>query len=277
MHRRKSKFSAGKHKINHNSNTQGENVSFINARRTKPNFNHQWDDTNKQRFNKFTNLNVQNKGNINSAVSQNNNTNKIESYISKIDFKNSEKIISGILEQFRANDLEILHRIDEKTLEEAIIEYRKDIAELAIIAYSFRKLLSKKHIFNSPNWKGFREKTINDLQLAIELSKKENKDEYNKKIKEIENSIEKTDQLLGHFIHDIVFNARTKLASSAYAYGLSLSQASNLLSANKDQVMELIGQTKISDEDIKSKTMFERIDFLKKNIPENKEKKVQKK
>ena len=115
------------------------------------------------------------------------------------------------------------------------------------------------------------------MQLAIELSKKENKDEYNKKIKEIENSIEKTDQLLGHFIHDIVFNARTKLASSAYAYVLSLSQASNLLSANKDQVMELIGQTKISDEDIKSKTMFERIDFLKKNIPENKEKKVQKK
>jgi uncharacterized protein YjgD (DUF1641 family) len=94
---------------------------------------------------------------------------------------------------------------------------------------------------------------ILDLQKAIEFSKKEDKTEYDTKIKEIENAIEKTDQLLGHFIHDIVFNARNKLASSAYAYGLSISQATNLLSADKDHVMELIGQTKMADEDLRNK------------------------
>lgn len=298
MHRKKTSFS-GKHKVNHNSNNQGENVSFINARRTpQSKFNHQWNDVNKQKFSKFTNSSNTNKpdsfnssnkfNNSNSTKSNNFNTtkqnnfntnkpNKIDDFISKIDFTNIEKIITAILEQFRANDLDRLHRIDEKALEESIVSYRKDIVELTIIAYSFRKLLSKKHIFNSPNWKGFREKTISNLEEAIKLSKEENKDNYNLKIKEIQNSIEKTDQLLGHFIHDIVFNARTKLASSAYAYGLSLSQASNLLSANKDLVMELVGQTKIPDEDIKTKTMTERVNFLKTNIPENKEKKVQKK
>lgn len=324
MHRKKTSFS-GKHKVNHNSNNQGENVSFINARRTpQSKFNHQWNDVNKQKFSKFTNSSNTNKpdsfnssnksnnfninksynfnssnkpnnfnssnkfNNSNSTKSNNfnmtkqnnfntNKPNKIDDFISKIDFTNIEKIITAILEQFRANDLDRLHRIDEKALEESIVSYRKDIAELTIIAYSFRKLLSKKHIFNSPNWKGFREKTISNLEEAIKLSKEENKDNYNLKIKEIQNSIEKTDQLLGHFIHDIVFNARTKLASSAYAYGLSLSQASNLLSANKDLVMELVGQTKIPDEDIKTKTMTERVNFLKTNIPENKEKKVQKK
>lgn len=307
MHRKKTSFS-GKHKVNHNSNNQGENVSFINARRNpQSKFNHQWNDVNKQKFSKFTNssntnkpdnsnpsskpnnlntiksnnFNINKSNNFNSANKFNNfnipKPNKIDDFISKIDFTNIEKIITAILEQFRANDLDRLHRIDEKALEESIISYRKDIAELTIIAYSFRKLLSKKHIFNSPNWKGFREKTISNLEEAIKLSKEENKDNYNLKIKEIQNSIEKTDQLLGHFIHDIVFNARTKLASSAYAYGLSLSQASNLLSANKDLVMELVGQTKIPDEDIKTKTMTERVNFLKTNIPENKEKKVQKK
>lgn len=282
MHIKKTSFS-GKHKVNHNSNNQGENVSFINARRNpQSKFNHQWNDVNKQKFSKFTNSSNTNKpDSFNSSNKSNNfNTNKpnkIDDFISKIDFTNIEKIITAILEQFRANDLDRLHRIDEKALEESIVSYRKDIAELTIIAYSFRKLLSKKHIFNSPNWKGFREKTISNLEEAIKLSKEENKDNYNLKIKEIQNSIEKTDQLLGHFIHDIVFNARTKLASSAYAYGLSLSQASNLLSANKDLVMELVGQTKIPDEDIKTKTMTERVNFLKTNIPENKEKKVQKK
>jgi hypothetical protein len=50
--------SSGKHKVKHNSREQGDNVSFINARRTAPKsgFNHQWNDSNKQRFNKFTNL-----------------------------------------------------------------------------------------------------------------------------------------------------------------------------------------------------------------------------
>jgi len=198
---------------------------------------------------------------------------KIADYLSKIDFSSNESILRATLEQFLANDLEMLHRIDEKALEEAIILYRKDLAELSLIAYCLRKLLSKKHIFLSPNWKGFKEKLVSDMTLAIELSKKENKDGYYKKILEIEKNIEDTDKLLGHFIHDIVFNARAKIASTAYAYGLSFSQASNLLSADRDLLMQLIGETKLPDEDIKTKTISERVDFLKKSIPESKARK----
>jgi len=245
MHRKKSK-----HSKNHNV-VANDNVSYINARRTKPKFNHEWNDTNKKRFNSLTN----NKP----------NTQIKNGVFSNVDFTNTEKIINLIIEQFKAKDLDKLHRIDEKILEDAIIHNRKDLVELSIVAYSFRKLLSKKHIFNNPNWASFEQKTISNLVQAIELSKKENKEEYNNKIKEIQEDIEKTDQLLGHFIHDIVFNARIKLASTVYAYGLSLSQAANLLSANKDDVMEIIGQTKISDEDTRSKTISQRVDFLKKN------------
>lgn len=262
--------SSGKHKVKHNSREQGDNVSFINARRTTPKsgFNHQWNDSNKQRFNKFTNLKGGQPQTKNNNFQKNPKQNRIDPFISSLDFKNLDKILTTILDLFRNNDLEKLHRIDEKLLEEGIISFRKDIIELSLIAYSFRKLLSKKHIFNSPNWKLFREKMILDLQKAIEFSKKEDKTEYDAKIKEIENAIEKTDQLLGHFIHDVVFNARNKLASSAYAYGLSISQATNLLSADKDHVMELIGQTKMSDEDLRNRTIKERVNFLKENIPE---------
>ncbi len=163
-------------------------------------------------------------------------------------------------------DLQKLHAIDEKLLDDAIITNNKETVDLAIIAYAYRKLISKKHIFYNPNWKAFKDKTIADLKLATELSKKTDKTEYNKKIKEIQTDIEHTDKLLGHFIHDIVFNARAKLASSAYATGLSLSQATSLLSADKDAVMEIIGQTKIPDEDsrIIGKTIKEKVEILKK-------------
>jgi hypothetical protein len=87
-------------------------------------------------------------------------------------------------------------------------------------------------------------------------------DDYRKAIQKVQKNIQNTDRTLGHFIHNLVDNARTKLASSAYAYGMSLSQATNLLSAQKENVMEMVGTTKISDEDKKIKSIKERVNYL---------------
>lgn len=193
---------------------------------------------------------------------------ELDKYIKALNFSDQSQLLLAICDQFQKIDLQKLHALDEKLLEEAIVSSNREIVELTVIAYVYRKLISKKHIFNSPNWKKFKDKTVTDLKLASELSKKLDHTEYNKKIKEIQTDIENTDKLLGHFIHDITFNARVKLASSAYAYGLSLSQASNLLSADKDLVMELLGQTKIPDEDTRSnnKSITDKVELLKKMV-----------
>jgi hypothetical protein len=298
MHKMKKnhKFFSGKNHIVKNQDNSkhfyavgdnNENVSFINARRNTRTFNEQNNSNfghNANRFNKQINSNTYNKDrhkNKNNNFNKNknpNNTNKnqnqqqskyqnpeVEKYISALNIKDLSQVILAITEQFQKVDLQKLHAIDEKLLDEAIVSNNKQIAELAIIAYAYRKLISKKHIFYSPNWKKFKEKSIADLKLASELSKKPDLTEFSKKIKEIQTDIESTDKLLGHFIHDIIFNARAKLASSAYASGLSLSQATTLLSADKDLVMELIGQTKIPDEDsvIIGKTLKEKVNILK--------------
>jgi len=311
MHKNKKnhKFFSGKnHIVKHQDNSrpfynvnQNDNVSFINARRNKRNFNEQNNNSfgtspnspPKQMFSQSFNKNRSHNGNSRNKQNQqpnfqqpnksNNNKNQkplpqsyqpqkskyqnpeIEKFLSTFDVKNQVVVIQAITDNFLRIDLQKLHAIDEKLLEEAIITNNKEIVELAIIAYSYRKLISKKHIFYSPNWKKFKDKAVADLKLASELSKKPDHTEYNKKIKEIETDIESTDKLLGHFIHDIVYNARAKLASSAYASGLSLSQATSLLSADKDSVMELIGQTKIPDEETRviGKTLKEKVAILK--------------
>ncbi len=269
---------------------ENQNVSFINARRNTRTFNEQSSSNfgqNANSFNKHINSKSHNKNrfhknnNPKNNHQRNNNQNnfpapvntqkgkyqnpEIERYISALNVKDPAIAIQAILEQFLKIDMQKLHAIDEKLLDEAIVANNKELVELAIIAYAYRKLVSKKHIFYSPNWKKFKDKTMEDLKQAIELSKKPDHIEYSKKIKEIQADIESTDKLLGHFIHDIVFNARAKLASTAYASGLSMSQATNLLSADKDLVMELIGQTKISDEDsvVIGKTLKEKVDILK--------------
>lgn len=301
MHKMKKnrKFSGKNHLVKNPDNSKqfyavgdnNENVSFINARRNTRNFKEQDNSSfghNANRFNKQINSRTHNPNRHKKDNKQNNNRNnykqnqnnqqfnfpkkhgkfqnpEVIKYISSLNFKNWSQILLAINEQFQNVDLQKLHAIDEKLLDEAIISNNKLIAEMAVIAYSYRKLISKKHIFYSPNWKKFKEKTIIDLKLASELSKKPDLTEFTKKIKEIQTDIENTDKLLGHFIHDIVFNARAKIASSAYAYGLSLSQATNLLSADKDSVMAVIGQTKIPDEDsvIKGKTLKEKVNLLK--------------
>lgn len=267
-----------------------QNVSFVNARRNTRTFNEQSNSNfghNANSFNKHTNSKSYNKNrfhknNKKNKPQQNNNNldhfpiqatpqkgkfqnPEIEKYISDLNVRNQAIAIQAILDQFLSINMQKLHAIDEKLLDEAIVTNNKELVELALIAYTYRKLISKKHIFYSPNWKKFKDKTIADLKLAIELSKKPDHIEYAKKIKEIQVDIENTDKLLGHFIHDIVFNARAKLASSAYASGLSMSQATNLLSADKDLVMELIGQTKIPDEDAVTigKTLKEKVNILK--------------
>lgn len=292
------KFFSGKNRVVKKQNNSkqfyeaenNDNVSFINARRNTRSFKEQNSSNfgnNAKRYAKHVNPNTHNNSNNN-----NNNYNKenkkqyyqqskyrdhknvkhgkfqnpdVTKYISTVNFKDWSQVMLAINEQFQNVDLQKLHAIDDKLLAEAIISNNKLIAEMALVAYSYRKLISKKHIFYHPNWKKFREKTIIDLKLASELSKKPDLTDFSNKIKEILADIENTDKLLGHFIHDIVFNARSKLASSAYAYGLSLSQATNLLSADKDTVMALIGQTKMSDEDsiITGKTLKEKVNILK--------------
>jgi hypothetical protein len=274
-----------------------DNVSFINARRNTRTFNEQNNSNfghNANRFNKQINSNTYNKerhkkdnqknntrifnknqkSNNNQKFQQGNFQNpqsgkyqnpEVAKYIANLNFKDLSQIILAINEQFQKIDLQKLHAIDEKLLDEAIVSNNKQIAELALIAYAYRKLISKKHIFYNTNWKKFKDKSIADLKLASELSKKPDLTEFTKKIKDIQTDIENTDKLLGHFVHDIIFNARAKLASSAYASGLSLSRATNLLSADKDSVMELLGQTKIPDEDsrIIGKTLKEKVNILK--------------
>lgn len=245
-----------------------DNVIYINARRNKKPTFFKKNTTNKQIDNKKPTTKNPNYNKQPAKPLVNGNA----EYLSKIDFTNIEQIITQIIEQFKVNNLEKLHRIDEKLLEEAIINYRKDLAELAIIAYSLRKLASKKHILLNPNWNFFKEEILSDLMIAINLNKEKDKKNYDIKITNIQDSIKKTDKLFGYFVQNIIFNARAKIASTAYAYGLSLSQATNLLSADKDQVMAIVGQTKISDEDLKDRTISDRVNNLKKIILEEKRK-----
>ena len=254
-----SRSNNGFNKFNRNSNnafngSQNKKISKNGSQNNSNNFN---------RNNQNRNNNYKPNNNLNNSYNHFQQNNRNEDILKNVNLDNYSDIITEIINEFNKRNLDRLHRIDEQLLEEAIVKNNKDLIELTIITYSFRKLMSKKHILYNPKWSSFSSTVTNDLVYASSCFREQKIDEYRKAIKKVQDNIQNTDRTLGHFIHNLVDDARSKLASTAYAYGMSLSQASALLSAQKETVMEMIGTTKISDEDQKIKSIKERVGYLK--------------
>jgi hypothetical protein len=187
---------------------------------------------------------------------------KKRTLVKNTEFADKTSILKMIIELIPKKDSLLLHTMEDRVLEQAIITHDKDFAELSIIAYSLRKLISKKHIYLNNKWAGIQGKIIDDLKQSIQLLEKNDIVRYREKIKSVQEKIERTDELLGYYVTNIVQNARVKLASNAYSYGQSAEQSADLLSADKEQVMSFIGVTKLSDEGKKYKSIKERVNVL---------------
>jgi len=187
---------------------------------------------------------------------------KKRTLVKNTEFADKASILKMIVELIQKRDLALFHTMEDKVLEQAIISHDKDFAELSIIAYSLRKLLSKKHIYLNSRWSGMQSKIIDDLRFCISQIEKNDIGRYNEKIKSVQDKIEKTDEVLGYYVTNILQNARVKLASNVYAYGQSAEQSADLLSADKEQLMSFVGVTKLADEDKKYKSIKDRVNVL---------------
>jgi len=172
------------------------------------------------------------------------------------------EIISKLISLIIKKDIEGIHILENQTLEVAITKNNKDYSSLCIIMYGLRKMMSKGHINTNDVWKKSENNILNELKNGLFDLNSNKTDNFRKTLMDIENEIRNTDKELGHYINQIIDDARIKLASSAYAYGLSASQASDLFSISKDQLMNFVGVTKMPDEDIKFKSIKERVGLL---------------
>ena len=182
-----------------------------------------------------------------------------------IDLSNLNVVTNSLIEYFEESNLYLLHRLDEVLLEKGIIENDADVIDLSVIAYCLRKLLSKKHITNNIKWKDVKKKIIEHLNNIKRYVASGDQEKVKQEVKDIELTIEHTDNLFGYYVQNLVINSRAKIASSVYGYGLSLSKAVSLLSANKEEVMKIIGKTKMSDEDDAIENIKKRVDYIHEN------------
>ncbi|MDD5148738.1 MAG: hypothetical protein PHH08_04710 [Candidatus ainarchaeum sp.] len=165
---------------------------------------------------------------------------------------------------FDRPDIMELKRLSNFAIREASFENNKTEAKIALISYCLYKLLTKEHIVRNRNWQGVKKKISKNIEFAARAAKQGNSAEVEKQLDSALKGADEIDRGLGFFLTSIFDRAKVKLASAAYATGLSLGQAAELTGADKKQVLQYAGSTTISEEKIPEIGILQRIEKIKK-------------
>ncbi len=169
----------------------------------------------------------------------------------------------AILTAFQAKQAQDLKRLGNDSIEEAAVENDSELASLSVIAYSLYKILTKDHFLKSRVWPRLSQGIGNSLKKCLEAALKQNEAMYTKNLNNVISEIREIDDELGHFAKNIYEKAKVKQASTAYALGLSLSQAASLTGADRKELQMYIGTTRIHDEQHATKPIHERVERLR--------------
>ncbi len=162
---------------------------------------------------------------------------------------------------FKERDAFKLREIANEAIREAVLSGDKNLANIAVLAYSLSKILSKLHFRKRRDWTRFTKDVERELAGLVGVAKN---GDLSRICEELIELVRKIDEGAGNYTRGLVFKARVKLASEAYALGLSLSSAADLVGADKYELMRYVGATKIHDRPfVKTMSTLERYKILK--------------
>jgi hypothetical protein len=167
---------------------------------------------------------------------------------------------------FRQKRVLELRGLSNRLIREAAIENNFGKAELGVIAYALHKMETKQHFLNNKKWLQVKKVIAANLRSALLASKNKDSKQLITKLKKVIESIEGIDAELGHFAEGIYEKGKTKQASLAYSYGLSISQSAELTGADKKELQSYIGFTKMPDEEQEQKNIIVRVKELRKLV-----------
>lgn len=170
--------------------------------------------------------------------------------------------IENIQNAFSFGQTSELRQIANQCIRRAALENDRLLAQTAVIAYALHKLLIKEHVQRDTAWKPVQKKLVEKLRDAHQQLEQKKTVEFEKQLNQLSDQIRKIDSALGNYIQNLIEKSKVKQASSLYALGVSLGQATELTQANKKTLFNYIGVTKLHDQQPAQKTMAERVAAL---------------
>ncbi len=139
-----------------------------------------------------------------------------------------------------------LREIANQAIEEAVLKSDKLLASVAVFAYALSKVLTKVHFRKRENWGRFKKRLSAQLSMFVGLTKTR-KDVYGILENKLIKLVEEIDKEAGNYTRNLMYKAKVKMASTAYALGVSAGTAADLTGADKFELLRYIGITKIHD------------------------------
>ncbi|MDO8625477.1 MAG: hypothetical protein Q7R47_05320 [Candidatus Diapherotrites archaeon] len=157
-------------------------------------------------------------------------------------------LLERLLHAFSTSDTTALRSVANTAISQSAMENDALKAELAVISYALEKLIGKPHFQKSKKWNFVLSSIAREFAVAVVAAKKQDMDSVKRSLLDVTKRISATDDEFGHYWEGLVEKSRVKQASTAYAFGLSLSAACALTSANKQELFSYIGYTKMHEE-----------------------------
>ncbi len=158
------------------------------------------------------------------------------------------KRLEALIGAFEARQAQDLKRLGGGIIEQAVLKNDESLAKVSVIAYALYKILSKDHFVQSGQWPKISQSISQSLLKSVQALEKNDNAGFAKSLDSAIERIQFIDSELSNFAKDIYGKAKIKQASTAYAMGLSLSQAGSLTGADRKELQRYIGSTRIHDE-----------------------------
>lgn len=176
------------------------------------------------------------------------------------------EFVRRMQDAFKKGSIIELKDVSNDAIQLAALKSSHLLSEVSLIAYSLHKLLTKVHIAESGKWDALRNEIEKDLDNALAMIGKNDLKGFEKALHGVIDGIANVDSELGNYIQGTYDKARVKQASRAYSLGISLSRAAELTGADKKELLQYIGATKMHDEEAVKFGIGERLKNLKKAL-----------
>lgn len=161
-----------------------------------------------------------------------------------------------------------LKSLADHLIQEAAVNDDKLKARFACISYTIYKQSSKEHLTADPKYTIYQQKLLTLLDVAIEQMERHAFHDVFISTSTMIKVLNDIDLELSHYSEFTYKKAQVKMASMAYAAGMSLQQARFLTDADLKQTFNYVGVTRMHDETPEPMGMTERLDRLKKAVGE---------
>ncbi|MBM3229837.1 hypothetical protein FJZ26_05375 [Candidatus Parvarchaeota archaeon] len=171
---------------------------------------------------------------------------------------------ADVFKAFKERDIRALRKLNDRFVAAMALGFERKTYDLAIISYVLAKVLSKPRYWNRPNIAGYFSAIQAGLKAASDATKSGDEKKAVASIENVIGQIKNLDASDKRFTTDILTKARLKAATTIYAQGFSIGNASQATGVEKREIMSYAGRTMMFDRLKPEITINERLKKLRK-------------